>query len=264
MADLDPVIVHEHANGAQARWHWRLFGIVAAICALFVVLTTLAMLVYPGGTFPNPGTRGYQFFINYFSDLGQTRTQSGATNYPSMLLFASAVTLIGLALVTFFRAFSAFVKTKTTAPSALRLNTIATRFGAASAVCFIGLAAVPENIFAAGHFLFVQGAFDFLLVAIILEIVALRRTSGISPWLNFMNVAFVVVLFGYILLMIFGPSSKTLIGAEINAIGQKFIVYLAIATIFVEALIVRAHLPRPAPAVATRAPLILRRGRPRR
>ena len=62
-----------------------------------------------------------------------------------------------------------------------------------------------------------------------------------------MNVTFVVVLFGYVLLLIFGPSSKTLIGDEINAVGQKFIVYVAIATIFAQALIVRAHLPRPAP-----------------
>ncbi len=264
MAELDPVVVHKHAKEAQARWHWRLFGIVAAICALFVVLTTLAMFAYPGGTFPNPGTHGYQFFINYFSDLGQTRTQSGASNYPSMLLFATAVTLVGLALVAFFRAFSTFFKMKATVPSALRLNKIATRFGTASAVCFIGLAAVPENLFAAGHFLFVQGAFDFLLVAIILEIVALRRTPGISSWLTIINGTFVALLFGYILLMMFGPSSKTLIGDQINAVGQKLVVYVAIATIFAQALIVRAHLPRPAPAVAARLPLAFRRGRPLR
>jgi hypothetical protein len=262
MAQLDPVVVREDTKEARARWHWRLFGIVAAICALFVVLTTLAMLVYPGGTFPNPGTHGYQFFINYFSDLGQTRTQSGASNYPSMLLFASAVTLIGLALAVFFRAFSTFFRMKATAPSALRLNKIATRFGTASAVCFIGLAAVPENLFAAGHFLFVQGAFDFLLVAIVLEIVTLRRTPGISSWLTVVNGAFVALLFGYIMLMVFGPSSKTLIGDQINAVGQKFIVYVAIATIFAQALIVRAHLPRPTPAVAARVPEFFRRGRP--
>lgn len=264
MAQPDPIVVHEHAQGAQARWHWRLFGIVASICALFVVLTTLAMLVYPGGTFPNPGTHGYHFFINYFSDLGQTRTQSGASNYPSMLLFATSVTLIGLALVAFFRAFSTFFRMKATIPSALRLNKIATRFGTASAICFIGLAAVPENLFAAGHFLFVQGAFDFLLIAIILEIVALRRTPSISSWLTIVNGAFVALLFGYILLMMFGPSSKTLIGDQINAVGQKLVVYVAIATIFAQALIVRAHLPRPAPAVAARRPVSFpsfRRGR---
>lgn len=230
----------------RGNWHWRLFGIVAAVCALFVVLTTLAMIVYPGGTFPLARTHGYKFFINYLSDLGQTRTQSGADNYPSMLLFTTAMVIVGLALASYFLAFSAFFQTKATAPAALRLNRIATRFGIASAVCLIGVACIPENLFAAGHFLFAQGAFDLLLVALTLEAIALRRTTGISSWLLIVNVAFVVVLFGYVLLLIFGPSSKTLIGDEINVVGQKVIVYAAIATIFVQALIVRAHLPHPA------------------
>lgn len=232
------------------HWHWRIFGVVAGICALFVVLTTSAMLLYPGGTFPNTGTRGYRFFINYFSDLGQTRTQSGALNFPSMALFSIAVVSVGIGLFAFFRAFSTIFRMKATSPKALRLNRLATRFGSASAVCFIGLALVPENLFAAGHFLFVQGAFDFLLVAVILTIRALRRTPGFSSWLVVVNTAFVVALLSYIPLLAFGPSSKTLLGDEINAVGQKIIVYIAIATICSQALIIRAHAPRRAWAVA--------------
>lgn len=254
MADPNPrvaSVVREHVL-AQAHRHWRLLSSIVAICVLFVVLTTIAMLVYPGGSFPNPGTHGYLFFVNYFSDLGQTHTQSHASNYPSMFLFAAAVTLIAGALAVFFRTFSAFLKTRATDPAALRLNRIAPRFGVASAVCFIGLAMVPENIFAPGHFLFVQGAFISLLVAIVMQILALRKTSGLSPWLLIVSGPFVAILFGYILLMLFGPSSKTLIGDEINAVGQKLIVYLAIATIGVQALIVRAHLPRPVPVLAWR------------
>lgn len=245
MAEMHADIASEHL-ATWVRRHWLLFGGVAATCVLFVVLTTLAMLMYPGGTFPDAGTHGYQFFLNYFSDLGQTRTQSGASNLPSMLLFTSSVVMVGGALGAFFLAFSAFFKTKATASVSLRLNRIATKFGIASASCFVGLAVVPENVFAAGHFLFVQGAFDSLLIAIILQIAALRRTSGVSSWLLVVNSTFVVVLFGYVLLLLFGPSSRTLLGDEINAVGQKIIVYVALATIFVQALIVRAHLPRPA------------------
>lgn len=245
--EQDPVDVQIHR---YLHRHRHLFSIVAGVCILFVALTTVAMLIYPGGSFPVVGTHGYQFFVNYFSDLGQTRTQSGAENYPSMLLFTAAVMIVGLALAAFFRSFAAFFRTKATAPAALRLNRIATRFGFASALCFVGLAMIPENLFAAGHFLCVQGAFNFLLVAIVLEILALRKTSGISSWLLVVNAAFVVILFSYVLLLIFGPSSKTLLGDEINAVGQKIIVYVAIATIFAQALIVRAHLPRLKPAAA--------------
>lgn len=262
MTEIDPAVVRvdrEHP-AERARRHGRLLGGIAVICALFVVLTTTAMLVYPGGSFPNPGTHGYLFFVNYFSDLGQTRTQSHASNYPSMFLFAIAVILIAGALAAFVHTFSAFLKTRAPDPATLRLNRIAPRFGIASAICFVGLALVPENIFAAGHFLFVQGAFISLLVAIVLQILALRKTSGLSPWLVVVNGAFVVILFGYILLMLFGPSSKTLIGDEINAVGQKLIVYLAITTICAQALIVRAHLPRLAPAIVPRRAITPGRG----
>lgn len=255
MTELDPVIGREQQTDhapARVRRRWRrpqhLYDLVAATCALFIVLTTVAMFVYPGGTFPVARTHGYQFFINYFSDLGQTHTQSGVSNYPSMLLFTSAVVIVGLALATFFVAFSTFFATKVPGPTALRLNRAATKFGLASAACFIGLAVIPENVFAAGHFLCVQGAFNSLLVAIVLEIAALRKTPDVfSSWLLIVYATFVVVLFGYVLLLLFGPSSKTLIGDEINAVGQKIIVYAAVATIFAQALLVRAHLPRAAP-----------------
>ena len=244
MADSDPIV--DDAPQAQWHWHWHLFSVVAVVCIIFVALTTAAMLLYPGGTFPLVGTHGYRFFINYFSDLGQTRTQSGAVNYPSMALFILAVVGIGIALATFFRAFATYFKTHTTAPTPLWLNRIATFFGIASAVCFIGVAAIPENLYAAGHYFFVQGAFNSLLVATILTIAALCKTPSLSRWLLVVNVAFVVVLFGYVLLLIFGPTPKTLLGDEITAVCQKIIVYLAVATIFVQALIVRTRLPRPA------------------
>lgn len=247
MGEVDRVVV----AASQAHWHphWRHFGIVAVICGVFVALTTVAMLLYPGGTFPIVKTHGYLFFINYFSDLGQTRTQSGAANYPSMALFILAVLGIGIALATFFRAFSTYFKTHTTSPSALRLNRIATFFGIASAVCFIGVAAIPENLYAAGHYTFVQGAFNSLLVATVLTIAALFKAPSVSRWLLVVNIAFVVVLFGYVLLLIFGPTPKTLLGDEITAVCQKIIVYLAVATVFAQALIVRTRLPRPSRAM---------------
>lgn len=249
MSELDPIVVPGHAP-ARLHWHRRVFSSVAAVCVAFVALTTVAMMVYPGGSFPIVGTHGYQFFVNYFSDLGQTHTQSGAANFASMMLFTTAMLAVGVGVGAFFLAYARFFRTKTTDTKALRLSRVATKFGLASAACYIGLGLVPENIFAAGHFLFAQGAFDFLLVALVLEIFALRRTSGLSPWLLVVNSVFVVVLFGYVLLTILGPSSHTLIGDEINVVGQKVIVYVAIATIFAQALLVRAHLPRPAPAWA--------------
>ena len=37
---------------------------------LFLVFTTVAMIMYPEGTIHDSSTEGYQFFYNFFSNLG--------------------------------------------------------------------------------------------------------------------------------------------------------------------------------------------------
>ncbi len=228
----------------------RVFGIVAAVCALFVVFTTAAMFLYPGGTGPITSTHGYQFFVNFFSDLGRTRTQSGATNYPSMLLFASAMIAVGGGAAAFFVTFARYFATHTTTIVGRRLNRAATGFGLLAAVFFAGVGLTPYNLFFPEHLVASQGAFYLLLAAVLLEIAAIRRTRSIPATLLWVNVAFVVVLTGYVTLITFGPTSATLIGDEINVIGQKIIVYTAVATIFAQALLLRSHLGRPREAYA--------------
>jgi hypothetical protein len=44
--------------------------------AQFIVLTAIAMAVYPGGAVYRRGSDGYLFFQNFFSDLGATSTYS--------------------------------------------------------------------------------------------------------------------------------------------------------------------------------------------
>ncbi len=255
-ASSAPVVASSYAPSPTAPfWYRHLFGIVAGVCALFVVLTALAMFLYPGGTVPSGATRGYQFFVNFFSDLGQTRTQSGAWNYPSMVLFTTAMTTVGAGLATFFVAFAKVFASRTAHGWALRLNRAATAVGVAAAVCFVGVGATPYNLLFPEHQTFVQWAFRLLLVAVLLESAALRLSSEIRPALFRVNAAFVAILFAYLLLMMFGPSTHTLAGDEIHAVGQKLIVYIAVMTIFVQALLVRAHLSAPAAVAAQNARL---------
>lgn len=236
----------------RAFWYRHIFGIVAGVCSLFVVLTTMAMMLYPGGTIVTASSHGYHFFVNFFSDLGQTRTQSGANNYPSMILFALAMTTVGCGLGAFFVAFDRFFASRSTVLRARRINRAATAVGVVAALCFVGVGATPYNLFYPEHQTFVQWAFRLLLAAVILEVVAIRLTRGIPASLLWVNMAFVVILFGYLMLMMYRPASP-LISAEIHAAGQKIIAYTAVASIFTQALLVRWHLARPpvaAPAVA--------------
>lgn len=249
MAEQDLAIAPEQP-ARHAFWYRRLFTIIATVCVVFVAFTTTAMFLYPGGAVPVAHTHGYQFFINFFSDLGQTRTQTGATNYPSMLLFSSAMAIVGSGLVVFFIAFAKFFASKPATTWARRVNLAATIVGVIAAICFIGVGATPYNLFFLEHQAFVQWAFRSLLLAVILETIAIRGSQGVPTSLLRVNMAFVVILFGYLMLMMFGPTTGTIIGDEIHAVGQKIIVYTAISTIFAQALLVRPHINQSAALAA--------------
>lgn len=259
MAEYEPAVTSEQTPPQHPFWYQRLFTIIAAVCVVFIAFTTTAMFLYPGGAVPIAHTHGYQFFINFFSDLGQTRTQLGASNYPSMILFTSAMATVGVGLAVFFIAFAKFFASKPATVWAKRVNIAATVVGLIAAVCFIGIGATPYNLLFLEHQAFVQWGFRSLLLAVILESVAIRGAKGISSTLLRVNVAFVVILFGYLMLMMFGPGTGTIIGDEIHAVGQKVIVYTALSTIFAQAFLVHSHINQPGEQVELAAAAVERR-----
>ena len=242
MTDPEPMTATTYSHPQGAFWYRHLFMTVAGVCALFVLLTTAAMLLYPGGTSPIAKTHGYQFFVNFLSDLGQTRTQSGAYNYPSMLLFTTAMLSAGAGLAIFFIAFARYFAHGSTNKWATWSAWVAAGFGIVAALCFVGVGVTPYNLWYVVHETFAQWAFRFLLVAIALEIPAIRLSRGVPNSMLWVNVSFVAFLFGYIMLVMFGPTTGTLVGEEIHVVGQKVIVYVAIMTLGMQALLVKSRL----------------------
>ncbi len=72
----------------------------------YVVVTAIAMFFYPGGSNADPSggpyTVGYDFFGNYFSDLGRTIAINGAANPIASLLYYIANVVYGASLIPFF------------------------------------------------------------------------------------------------------------------------------------------------------------------
>jgi hypothetical protein len=62
-------------SGLQGQ-AWRAAMLIYA-SVQFLLLTAIAMLVYPGGAVYEPDASRYLFFRNFFSDLGATVTPSG-------------------------------------------------------------------------------------------------------------------------------------------------------------------------------------------
>jgi hypothetical protein len=77
-----------------------IFGIFGSI--QFVVLSTIAMFFYAGGTQIDPSSKGYSFWFNYFSDLGLTVTYSGAPNTVPLIMFVTFFFIWGSSIIALF------------------------------------------------------------------------------------------------------------------------------------------------------------------
>lgn len=208
-------------------WQSNVYRLVFINCGLFVLLTVAAMFTYPGGTYTDSTTVGYNFFHNFFSDLGRVTAPNGEPNTVSLILFFSGLILTGIALVFFFLAFRNFFKTGLTGNI---LSLIGTISGVASGLFFIGIACAPYDLFLDIHYQFVFWAFRTFFVAVGIYAYLIFRQDVYPRRYGWIFAAFAIFLAAYIGLLEFGPSAKTAEGLIIQATGQKIIVYVSIVS----------------------------------
>lgn len=201
---------------------------VYGACFAFLGLTFAAMLLYPGGTFVNPTTRGYLFFENFFSDLGMTRSYSGASNFFTLPLFVLAIFCAGSGLILFFAHFAAHFTGQRA------LSGAASACGILAGVCFFGIALTPQDLLSDLHDAFSAAAFLFLLCAALMYAIVLARAPAYPKRFAVVFAALAALLCAYLMLVLWGPPLTTRAGTLIRASGQKLIVYAVIACLFVQ------------------------------
>ncbi len=205
----------------------------------FLVLSTFAMLVFPGGTAFDARAEHYQFFDNFLSDLGSTVTSAGHPNYLSSALFAIALGMVGVAMAGFastWRAY-AFVRGRGAA-----LGRASEFVGAGSGLAFVGIALTPWNLLFTPHIVFVFAAFG-LLVAFVGCITLLLWLNDGDRLLVVASVAYVAVLCAYIVLGVAGPGVESEHGHAVQVTGQKLVVYVSMTYLIVLAAKLRRGQP---------------------
>lgn len=214
----------------------RLLQWVVAGCALFVLLTLLAMLTYPGGLavpMGGPAPRGYSFFRNFFSDLGRTVSPLGEPNTLSFALFVVALTGAGLSLGLFSLVMPSLCERPR---AAWVLSRAGAFFGIVAGLSFVGVAWTPADLLLAAHKTFVQVAFLSLFVGVLGYLAALLLVRDYPRRYLAVFAAFALLLVGYLWLLFFGPALDSTQGLLIQATGQKVIVYAGIVSVGMQAL----------------------------
>lgn len=192
----------------------------------FLVMTLLAMYFYPGGTIGEPEAAHYIFTENFFSDLGRTQDFEGNPNEISRWLFTISLTIQGLIVILFFYAIpTLFPKDSRTKKWMLLISFL----GVLSSIGFIGVAHTPWDLGRPIHVFFVNMAFRSLLLAVLLMVFRIYKTSYFPNIYGHVLSFICVVLFGYVLLLVFGPAPEvSQQGLIIQATSQKVVVYLLI------------------------------------
>jgi hypothetical protein len=214
----------------------------------FVVLTTIAMFLYPGG-YENGDeivyhTTHYSFIHNFFSDLGATRTYTGQCNTISMMLFIIALASVGIALIIF-----SFNYTALTYPQGRLIKTgkVSVVIAAVSGLSFIGIASMPWNLQLQGHMMAVRFAFGFLLIYIVLML-AMQVKNDWGGWPIGLNIIYLVLLVVYVGLFLLAPELGLPIGRTAEVIAQKVMVYSSIINLGLQAYLIKRHYSEPAAA----------------
>jgi len=191
-------------------------------CVQFVLLTSIAMLFYKGGTYIDPSPLGYIFWQNYFSDLGRTVAHSGIPNTTSFVLFTIALSLWGITQIPFYITFPILFKNY---PNLRKICISGSILGIISGISYVGIAFTPSDITGSFHDLFVVIGFSFVFFSIILYSIVIFKNDNYPNFYAIILTISAFILSVYFLFLFFTPNSQTSEGLLIYVVGQKFMIY---------------------------------------
>ena len=119
---------------------------------LFLILVSLAMIFYAGGTRDNPALLGYSFWGNTISDSGRIIAWSGVLNTTSMIFLSSALIVYAIFFIPFYLIVSKLFSEGKIEKYASKIGCI---LGVIFSLSYIGIAFTPADVLYTPHMIFV-------------------------------------------------------------------------------------------------------------
>lgn len=208
--------------------NWREWACIIMIFGSiqFLILTTLAMIFYAGGTAVNKNAQGYSFWSNFLSDTGMFKAWSGRDNAISYILFTITLPILGVVVIPFYLAFQHIFNESSREK---KLSKIGSLFGVIFGIFLIPIALTPLDIYPLEHYFFNLIAFGALLVSVIIYTVVILSRKSYPHLYSYIYLTFAVI-FGIYYVILFsilfgGPNPSTAEGLTIQATAQKVFIY---------------------------------------
>jgi len=161
-----------------------IFGVL-----LFLLLTFLAALFYPGG---------FDYFGYYFSDLGAVLARNGEPNSISSTLFPVTLTVVALALIPFWLIIHSLFKESRVEKF---LSILGSALGLISSPFIIGVALFPIDTQLETHILLTLTFFSLFVLATLLYSIAIILNRNYPNYFGLIG----LVLFAISLVILIDP-----------------------------------------------------------
>ncbi len=193
---------------------------------LFLILVSLAMIFYAGGTPDNPALLGYSFWGNTISDSGRTIAWSGVLNTTSLVFLSSALIVFAIFFIPFYLILSKLF-------SEGKIEKYASKIGAMLGVIFslayIGIAFTPADILYTPHMLFVLIGYICAFVMSVCYTIAFFKNKEFSNIYAIIFALFTLFYFVTQIIAIVGLTSDR----NLMVLMQKLGTFVSIGVFFI-------------------------------
>jgi hypothetical protein len=170
------------------NWRDLSYKLLIIGMAQYIILTTIAMFFYSGGTLADPLSHGYNFWGNLFSDLGRIIALSGEANIASFIIFTITALIFAFSFIPFTLALPKLFDSKRTQ---YKLILIATGFGLLAILALLGTILTPWDRFPDLHLIF-SNLFN-IMGSLVLLFYALAILNN-NEYPNFYAYIYIVIL----------------------------------------------------------------------
>ncbi len=193
-----------------------------AASAIFIVLIGISMTLYPGGNLIDRTSIHFNFFLNFFSDLGSSQTESGKQNTSSQVFFIIAMGMFGLVMIYYSRIWRGM---DLEVHDYFLAGILSKILFAVSGLCFIGMAFTPWNVKFEVHVLLYKVSVMCFLGWLLIMVFLQRRNEKIRNVFVINSLVAVAFAF-YVYYIFFDHAFGKAPNIEFHAITQKIIMLL--------------------------------------
>jgi hypothetical protein len=208
--------------------NWKNKAVIGMILGqvLFLILVSLAMIFYAGGTRDNPALLGYSFWGNTISDSGRAVAWSGVQNTLSMVSLSTALILYAVSFIPFYLTLS---KLFSEGKIEKRVSKIGCIFGIIFSVSYIGIAFTPADVLYIPHMIFALLSYITAVLMCVFFSIAFLKNKEFSNSYTMMFTLFTVYFLVVQIFALIGLMSDR----NLMVLMQKLGTFVSIAIFFV-------------------------------